>query len=177
MTFSMHSMSVGAFVPMLRTLSELLEKGAEHATAKTIDPSLLVNGRLAPDMLPLSKQVQLACRYAVEATARLTGREPPPFEDDEKTLAELGARIATALDYLEKTDASAFDGADDRDLEFPLIKGMVFQAKGFQVLRDWMLPHFYFHVVTAYDILRHGGVEIGKQDYLSQAGQYIRHVA
>jgi uncharacterized protein len=174
MKFPVHAMAIETFVPMLSTLSTLLDKGAEHASAKPIDAATLVSARLAPDMFPLVKQVQSACDHAKIAAARLTGREPPRFEDDEETLDQLKARIAKTIDYLKQTPATAFDGAEDRDIQLPLSDTMVFEMKGFQFLRDWALPHFYFHLVTAYDILRHCGVDIGKRDYLSHVGKYIR---
>jgi hypothetical protein len=170
-------MASETFVPMLRSLSSLLDKGAEHATAKKLDPATLVNARLAPDMFPLVQQVQIACDHAKGAAARLTGREPPRFEDNEKTLDELKARIAKTIDYVQSVPASAYEGAEDRAIKFPLIENLVFEANGFQYVRDWSLPHFYFHVVTAYDILRHNGIEIGKRDYLSHVGYAVRQRA
>ena len=174
---SLHAMATETFVPMLRSLSSLLDKGAEHATAKKLDPATLVNARLAPDMFPLVQQVQIACDHAKGAAARLTGREPPRFEDNEKTLDELKARIAKTIDYVQSVPASAYEGAEDRAIKFPLIENLVFEANGFQYLRDWSLPHFYFHVVTAYDILRHNGIEIGKRDYLSHVGYAVHQRA
>jgi hypothetical protein len=170
-------MATETFVPMLRSLSSLLDKGAEHAKAKKLDPATLVNARLAPDMFPLVQQVQIACDHAKGATARLTGQEPPRFEDNEKTLDELKARIAKTIDYVQSVPASAYEGAEDRAIKFPLIENLVFEANGFQYVRDWSLPHFYFHVVTAYDILRHNGIEIGKRDYLSHVGYAVRQRA
>jgi uncharacterized protein len=174
---SLHAMATETFVPMLRSLSSLLDKGAEHAKANKLDPATLVNARLAPDMFPLIQQVQIACDHAKGAAARLTGREPPRFEDNEKTLDELKARIAKTIDYVQSVPASAYEGAEERDIKFPLIENLEFEANGFQYFRDWSLPHFYFHVVTAYDILRHSGVEIGKRDYLSHVGYAIRQRA
>jgi hypothetical protein len=174
---AMHAMAVETFVPTLRTLSSLLDKGAEHAKAKKLDPATLVNARLAPDMYPLVKQVQIACDFAKSTAARLAGREPPSFEDNEQTLDELKARIVKTIDYVQSVPASAFEGAEGRPIKFPLIENLVFEANGIQYLRDWSLPHFYFHVVTAYDILRHSGVEIGKRDYLSHVGYAIRQRA
>jgi hypothetical protein len=167
-------MSVDTFVPMLRSLSALLEKGAEHARAKGIDPDSLANARLAADMFPLARQVQIACDQAKNGTARLIGREPPRFEDNEKTLADLKARIAKTLAYLDTIRPAAFEGARTRQVTFALNGELTLDMDGVQYLRDWALPHFYFHVVTAYDILRHNGVEIGKRDYLTHAGYAIR---
>jgi hypothetical protein len=167
-------MSVDTFVPMLRSLSALLDKGAEHARAKGIDPDSLVNARLAADMFPLARQVQIACDQAKNGTARLIGQEPPRFEDNEKTLAELKARIAKTLAYLDAIRPANFEGARNRQVTFALNADLTLDMDGVQYLRDWALPHFYFHVVTAYDILRHNGVEIGKRDYLTHAGYAIR---
>lgn len=174
MTSSLYASSVEAFLPMLRTLSTLLDKGAQHASAKGFDPAVLANARLAPDMFPLVRQVQIACDQAKNATARLMGQEPPPFTDDEQTLDDLKSRIARTIDFLEKARPAAFEGAGERDISMPLRNELVLEMKGFQFLRDWALPQFYFHVVTAYDILRHNGVEIGKRDFLGHAASSIR---
>jgi len=167
-------MAIDTFVPMLRSLSNILDKGAEHAKAKTLDSAALVNARLAPDMYTLAQQVQLACDHAKDSTARFMGQEPPRFEDNEQTLDDLKARIARTIDYLQSARAAAFEGAEDCDIRIPLPNNAAFEMKGVQFLRDWALPHFYFHVVTAYDILRHNGVDIGKRDYLSHVTGYIR---
>jgi len=168
-------MAIETFVPMLRALSDILDKGAQHASARTFDSTVLVSARLAPDMFTLAQQVQLACDHAKDSTARLMGQEPSRFENNEQTLDELKARIAKTIDYLQKARATGFKGAEDRDIRIPLpTNDMVFEMNGLQFLRDWALPHFYFHVVTSYDILRHNGVDIGKRDYLSHVGGYIR---
>ena len=170
---SIHTMAIDTFVPMLRTLSACLEKGAEHARAKSFDASVLVNARLAPDMFTLAQQVQIACDHAKNGVARLTGQEPPRFPDDEKTLEELKARIAKTIAYLESAPANAFSGAEERKITVSLPGDLVLEIKGGDYLRDWALPHFYFHVVTAYDILRHNGVALGKRDYLAHVGRFI----
>ncbi len=163
----MYSMSVETFVPRLRALAQILDKAARHASAKKFDPSVLVNARLAPDMYPLVKQVQIACDFAKNSTARLAGQDPPRFEDNEQTLEELKARIAKTLDYLQSVRAGALEGSEDRDVKVPLPNGASLDFKGLAFLKDSALPNFYFHLVTAYDILRHNGVEIGKRDFLS----------
>ncbi len=168
------TMAIDTFVPMLRSLAKIFDKAAQHARAKSIDGAVLANARLAPDMFPLIRQVQIACDTAKNGTARLMGKEAPKFEDNEQTVDELKARIVKTIEYLEKADPSALQGAEERDIRIPLPKDLVLEMKGLEYLRDWMLPHFYFHVVTAYDILRHNGVEIGKFDYLSHAGSAIR---
>jgi uncharacterized protein len=169
-----YTLAVDTFVPMLRTLSTILDKGAQYASAKPFDAAVLVQARLAPDMFPLVKQVQIACDHATSSTAHLMGHEPPRFEDTEQTLDELKARIAKTIDYVQRAPATAFEGAEDRDITIPLPNNLVLEMKGLQFLRDWALPHFYFHVVTAYDILRHNGVDIGKRDYLSHVAGAIR---
>lgn len=168
MKISMHTMSVDAFVPTLSALGKLLDKAAQHASAKKFDPGVLVNARLAPDMFPLVKQVQIACDFAKNSSARLAGQEAPRFEDNEQTIEELKARIAKTLDYVKSLSVESFTGAEDRDIKLSFPNGMSLDFKGLPFLRDWALPNFYFHVVTAYDILRHNGVDVGKRDYLNQ---------
>jgi hypothetical protein len=169
---SIYTFAIETFAPMLRSLSEVLDKGAEHASAKKID---LVNARLAPDMYTLAQQVQLACGQAKDATAHLAGQEAPQFENDEKTLDHLKARIAKTIEYITSVRETAFEGAENREIIIPIPENNIeFVMNGVQFLRDWALPHFYFHVVTAYDILRHNGVDIGKRDYMSGVGKYIR---
>lgn len=168
-------MAIKTFEPMLRSLSNILDKGAEHAIAKKLDPAALVNARLAPDMYTLAQQVQIACDQARDATARLMGHEPTRVEHNERSLDELQTLIAKTIDYLQKARADEFEGAEDRKITIPIPDNNIeFEMNGAQFLRDWAIPHFYFHVVTAYDILRHSGVEIGKRDYLSHVGSYIR---
>ena len=120
------------------------------------------------------ERIFLACLPDGETAARLTGKEPPPSADIDTTFDALKTRIARTIAAVEAVPASAFAGAEDRDIEMPLINDLMLHVKGFQLLKDWALPHFYFHVVTAYDILRHVGVEIGKRDYLAHIGPFIR---
>lgn len=176
MNISMHTMSVDSFVPMLESLAAILDKGAAHAKAAKLD---LVNARLAPDMYTLAQQVQIACSNARDGAGRLAGQNLPRSKDDEKSLVELKTLIVKTVSYLKGLPASAFEGAEERDCSIPMPNNpdLAFQMNGLQFLRAWALPHFYFHLVTAYDILRHNGVEIGKQDYLSQAGAFIRPTA
>jgi hypothetical protein len=166
-------MAMNTFVPMLGTLSTLLDKGTEHMRAKEKAPDSLLEARLAPDMFPLARQVQIACDLVKGAAARLAGQEPPVFEDKEQTVDELKARIRRTLDYVQSVPASAFQGAEQRQIVLPLVDDLVLDMNGEQYVRDWALPNFYFHVVTAYDILRNQGVEIGKRDYLAHAGYAI----
>ena len=167
MQISMHAMSVGLFIPMLGNLSALLDKGATSAESRKFDTAVLASARLAPDMLPLTRQIQLSCDFAKNSTARLAALDPPKFEDNETTFAELKARIDKTLAYLKTVPASAVDGSEDRGIVIPL-RDRKLEMKGLPFLQRWVLPNFYFHVVTAYAILRHNGVEIGKMDYLGQ---------
>jgi hypothetical protein len=173
MTVSLYDLSTESFTPMLRSLSAVLDQGAKHARTKKIDQKDLVIAQLAPDMYPLSRQVQIACDHAASTVASLTGRDAPQFEDTEKTIDELKQRIARTITFIEGATEKAFVGAETRKIELPGPPGMKFAFTGYQLLRDWALPHFYFHVVTAYDILRHKGVPIGKPDYLSNVAKYL----
>ena len=174
MTLSTHAIAVGTFVPMLTSLSEWLDKGAEHARSRGLDPETLGAAQLAPDMFTLAMQVMLACHHARDGTARLTGRPPPAFGDADPTLGAMKARIADTIADLQAIPAADFDGAEDRPISMDLTDALVFQADGLALLRDWSIPHFYFHAVTAYDILRHEGVGLGKRDYLSQVNRHVR---
>lgn len=174
MTISLHALAVETFVPMLSDLSHLLDKGAEFAKTKGFDPENLVNSRLAPDMYSLAGQVQVACDNAKGAAARVVGREPPRHDDTEKTINELKARIEKTIAYLKDLKPSDFEGAAERTVRMDLPGDLTLEMSGFEYLKDWGLPHFYFHVVTAYDILRHNGVDIGKRDYMGHVGSYIR---
>ncbi|HXJ35467.1 MAG TPA: DUF1993 domain-containing protein [Candidatus Eisenbacteria bacterium] len=171
MKITMHDMAVGTFVPMLESLSEVLAKGAAHAASAKAD---LVNARLAPDMFTLAQQVQQACHYARDGVSRLTGKGGAAMEAAETTFPALRDQIARTLDVVRAAPAAAFDGAEERDCSIEIPGDMVIRLSGLQLLRAWSIPHFYFHVVTAYDILRHNGVAIGKRDYLSQVGRFIR---
>ena len=166
MKISMHTMSVDSFVPMLESLSAILDKGEAHAKSDKLD---LVNARLAPDMYTLAQQVQIACSNARDGAGRLAGQNPPRAKDDEKTLAELKGLVAKTVAYLKGLPAAAFEGAEERDCSIPMPNNpdLGFQMNGLQFLRAWALPHFYFHLVTAYDILRHNGVDLGKRDFLN----------
>ena len=167
----MHDMTVGSFAPMLESLSAVLYKGEERAKAASLD---LVNARLAPDMFTLAQQVQQACHYAKDAASRLTGKGGTPLEGAEASFAGFRAQIHRAVDAVRGAPAEAFEGAEDRDCSIEIPGNMVIEMNGLRLLRSWSLPHFYFHTVTAYDILRHHGVVIGKQDYLSQVAGFIR---
>jgi len=168
----MHAMAVQSFVPMLESLSEILEKG--QASEKGI---YLVDARLAPDMYTLAQQVRLACDHAKDGSARLAGLVAPHFADDETNIGALRGRIAGTIGYLKGLDPSSFEDAEDRDSSIALPGGKMIAMDGLQFLRGWALPHFYFHLVTAYGILRHNGVAIGKRDYMSYIGAFIRDAA
>lgn len=165
MKISVHALSIDLFTHTLGNLSALLEKGSAHAAAKKFDSSVLVGSRLAPDMLPLSKQIQIACDIAKNSAARLAGTEPPRFEDNEKTIEELRARIARTIDYLKSIPAGALEGSEERDIKVPAGERTL-EFKGLAFVQRWAIPNVFFHVTTAYNILRHNGVEIGKRDYL-----------
>ena len=167
MSLSMYEASIPVFVHTLTSLKAILQKGGAHAEAKKFDPNVLVNGRLAPDMFALSRQVQIASDAAKGAAARLTGSEPPKFDDVEKTIEELVARIDKTIDYLESFKAAAFDGSDARTITLNTPRGAL-TFDGLTFLRHWALPNFFFHVTTTYNVLRHNGVEIGKADFLGK---------
>src|SRR5262249_25519057 len=166
MSFSMSKASVPAMEIGLNALSAILDKAEAFAAAKKIDPSVLLNTRLAPDMFPLVKQVQIATDLAKNGGARLAGVEPPRYEDTETTIPELKARVAKTVAFLKGLDAKQIDGAADRQLKFPLGPVNKGEMKGDDYLNHFMLPNVYFHLTAAYAILRHCGLDIGKQDFL-----------
>jgi uncharacterized protein len=164
-TISMYQASVPRFANILRNLSGILDKAQAHADAKKIDPLALTNFRLYPDMLPMKRQVQIACDSAKGAVARLAGVEPPKHDDTEETFADLKARIAKTVDFIQTFKPAQIDGSEEKNIRLKLGPREV-DFKGMQYLLGHALPNFYFHVTTAYDILRHNGVEIGKRDYI-----------
>jgi uncharacterized protein len=165
MTISMYAASVPVFKQMLGSLAAVLAKGAAHAEARKIDPSVLLAERLAPDMFALTRQVQIASDAAKGAAARLAGIEIPKYEDDETSFAELAARIEKTIAFLDTIQAASIDGSEERDITVTVRSGDL-HFKGERFLLHWALPNFYFHVTTAYGLLRHDGVEIGKRDFL-----------
>ncbi len=169
MKASMHALSIEIFTSALTNLSALLRKGADSATARKFDPAVLVGSRLAPDMFPLSRQVQIACDLAKNSAARLAGQEAPRFEDNEKTMEELQARIARTLDYLGSIPASALEGCETRDIKVPAGERTL-EFKGLAFIQRWAIPNVFFHVTTTYNILRHNGVDVGKRDFLGPIG-------
>jgi hypothetical protein len=168
---------VQTFVPMLEGLSHLLDKGLEHAQAKHYDSDVLVNGRLAPDMFPLVKHVQLSCYHALEAVGRLHGEDVAKPELGNESMLELKARIADTVRCLRAVAPESFAGTGTRPVVMPLSPELRFEMRGMELVRDWSLPLFYFHVVTTYAILRHNGVDIGIQDYGRPAAAHLRQVA
>jgi hypothetical protein len=166
MNISMYQASTPRFVNMLKNLSAILDKAQAHAEARKIDPAVLTNSRLYPDMFPLKRQVQVVCDTAKGAVARLAGVEVPKHEDTEETFAELKARIAKTVDFIQSIKSAQIDGSEEKNIHLKLGPREV-DYKGMQYLLGQALPNFYFHVVTAYDILRHNGVELAKRDYLA----------
>lgn len=165
MPLSMFDVSIPVFRKMLGNLAQILDKAEAHAAARKIDPAVLVQARLFPDMFPLSKQVQIACDFAKGAAARLAGTDVPGYPDDETTLAELKARIAKTVSFIETLKPAQYAGAETREVTIKL-GGEPRTFKGLDYLNHVVFPNFYFHVTTAYDILRHNGVEIGKRDFV-----------
>lgn len=166
-TYSMHAASVPAFASMLRAMRTWLGYAAEHAAAKGFEPGVLLQMRLAPDMLPLVKQVQIAADAAKFCVARLSGREAPKHDDDETTLERLQSRLAETADWIEGVPAGEVDGTEGKPVTMKLRQGEV-TMNGLDYLRGFATPNFYFHATTTYALLRHAGVELGKGDYLGR---------
>ena len=162
---SFHDAVVPAFLQILGSLSGILTKAEAHCKAKNIQPEVLLGARLYPDMLPLTKQIQIASDFAAKTCARLTGSEVPSTPDTEKTFDELKQRLARTADYVRTFKPAQFDGAESRDVTFPAGPTSM-TLKGQQFLNAFAFPNFYFHAATAHGILRHNGVEIGKRDFL-----------
>jgi uncharacterized protein len=165
MIISMYQASVPRFVNILGNLSKILDKAQAHVDAKKLDAGALTTYRLFPDMLPMTTQVQIACDTAKGAVARLAGVEIPVYEDNETTLADLKARIAKTIAFIQTVTPKQIDGSEDKEIVIKR-RDKETRDKGMQFLLDTALPNFYFHVTTAYNILRHNGIEIGKRDYL-----------
>ena len=165
MKISMHAMSHAVFKKALTQLLHVMEKGIANAKARNFDPDVFVTQRLAPDMLPFSKQIQLTSDFAKNSMARLAGSEAPKFEDNETTMDELIARVKKTLDYIGSVSESALEGSETRDIKIAL-RDRTVEFKGLPFLQTWAIPNFFFHHVTAYNLLRHNGVDIGKRDFL-----------
>jgi hypothetical protein len=166
MPISMSAVALGSFEQTLGALSKILDKAAAHCAAKKIDPAVIMGLRLTPDMLPFVKQVQICCDMAKNGVGRMVG-EPPKFADEEKTFDELKARIAKTLDYVKSQKSADIDAAADKDVTFPVGPNTM-TLKGVAFLTNFVLPNFYFHAATAYDLLRQAGVELGKRDFLGR---------
>jgi hypothetical protein len=163
---SLYHQSVPQFTRMLKNLERWLDKAEAYATAKKFDPQVLLHARLAPDQFHFVKQVQIACDHAKNGAARLSGKSAPAHPDTEQTLAEVRARIASVLGYLADFAPGDFAGAEARTISLPVFQGKVLGTEDY--LHEYALPNFYFHLVTAYAILRHNGVDLGKLDYIGQ---------
>lgn len=167
MTISMYAASVPVFKQILGSLSDLLDKAEAHANVKKIDPNALLQARLFPDMFPLTRQILIAADFAKGACARLAGVEVPKYEDTEQSFAELKARIAKTLAFIDSLPQAQIDGSEERDITTsagPNSKSF----KGQTYLLNYALPQFFFHATTAYAILRHNGLEIGKKDFMGK---------
>jgi hypothetical protein len=167
MKISMYQASAPRFANALRNLSAILDKAQAHAEAKKLDPAVLGSLRLIADMFPFSRQVQIACDTAKGAVARLAGVEIPKHEDTEQTVPELKARIAKTLDFLGSVPAAKIEGSEEREVVLKM-RGQDVKFSGLQYLLGHAWPNFYFHVTTAYNILRANGVEVGKRDFIGQ---------
>jgi hypothetical protein len=165
MAVSMYTASVPVLTQMLGALSKVLAKGAAHAAERKIDPSVFVTARLAPDMFALARQVQIATDMSKGGIARLAGVEIPKYEDTETTLEALQERLAKTIAFLESIPAASLDGTDDKDITIQVAK-QDRHFKGSDYLLGWVIPNMMFHCATAYDILRHNGVPVGKRDFL-----------
>jgi hypothetical protein len=165
MQISMHQASLPVFTKMLGALAGVLGKAAAHVEAKKLDPAALLTARLYPDMFTLTRQVQIACDFAKGCAARLAGVEIPKYEDNETSFAELDARIAKTLAFLATFQAAQIDGTEGKAISFKAGQ-REFNMDGVTYLLYFAMPNFYFHITTAYDILRHNGVDIGKRDFM-----------
>ena len=165
----MSSASSPIFKSMLGNLDHFLMKAAAHAAAKKFDPANLLAARLAPDMLPLTRQVLIACDASKFGIARLSGVEAPKFDDTETTIEQLRERIAKTIAFIDSVSADKLDGTEDKDVTFPAGPAGSRTMKGEAYLKHWVIPNFFFHVTTAYALLRHSGVELGKPEFLMGA--------
>lgn len=167
MSLSMYTASVPAFVRVLGNLRAILEKAAAHAEARKLDPAALISFRLYPDMFPLSRQVQIATDMTKGCVARLADAEMPKYEDNETSFAELIARVDQTLSFIKGFKPEQIDGSEDKAIQLKSPRGEL-NFSGQQYLQFFVLPNLYFHAATAYNILRHNGVELGKQDFLGR---------
>eukprot|EP01121_Diplochlamys_sp_Union-15-3_P005501 TRINITY_DN1583_c0_g3_i1.p1 TRINITY_DN1583_c0_g3~~TRINITY_DN1583_c0_g3_i1.p1 ORF type:complete len:169 (+),score=29.52 TRINITY_DN1583_c0_g3_i1:87-593(+) len=161
---ALYELTIPVFIKTLHNLSRFVDKGASYATTKKFDVEVLLHARLAPDQFNFIRQIQIACDVAKFCGARLTGKEAPSFDDKEKTLEEVKARIEKTIEYLKTFKSEDFKGAEDKQISQPRWEGK--HMKGSDYAAHHVIPNFYFHVTTAYAILRHNGVELGKADFL-----------
>ena len=168
MTISMYSASIPVFKQMLDGLNDVLAKAEAHATAKNIEPNALLQARLFPDMFNLIRQVQIAADFAKGVSARLADVELPAYEDSEQTFADLKARVAKTVAFIDGLSAAQIDGSESREIVLRPGTPKEKKLSGQAYLLSYGLPQFFFHVTTAYDILRHNGVEIGKRDFMGK---------
>jgi hypothetical protein len=164
----MYSISIPVVIHGLKSLDALLKKAEAHCEAKKIDPNALLTFRLYPDMFPLIQQVQLVTDFAKGCGARLSGTANPSYADEEKTFADLHARIGKTIDFLRSLPKDSFTGAAGRELSIRVGRNEERKMSGEEYFNSFMLPNFYFHMATAYNILRHNGVELGKGDYMGR---------
>ncbi|MBE0550467.1 MAG: DUF1993 domain-containing protein [Rubrivivax sp.] len=169
MSLTMYSASVPVFVRMLGNMQNWLDKAEAHAVARKFDSVNYLGLRLAPDMLPFSRQIQIASDGAKGCVARLAGLEVPKWDDSEATLADLRARVVKTSDYVQTFGAGQIDGSEEREILLPTRQGEPLRFTGESYLKHFVLPNFYFHATTTYALLRHAGVELGKRDYLGAA--------
>jgi hypothetical protein len=167
MQSSMHAMSHGVLKKALGQLLHIMQTGAASAQTRNFDVSVLVGSRLAPDMLSFNRQIQLASDFAKNSMARLAGVDPPKFEDVERTMDELLERVKKTIEYIDTVSPAQLEGSETRDIKVPL-RDRTLEFKGLEFLQVWALPNFFFHHVTAYNLLRHNGVAIGKKDFLGR---------
>ena len=167
MAISMYQASAPVFARMLTNLAGVIDKAAQHAAARKVDPSVFVTARLYPDMFPFARQVQIATDHAKGCVARLAGQEPPAYEDKESSFPELIDRVNRTVAFVKGFTAAQIDGSEEREITLQMRAGPLI-VRGQQYLLNMAMPNFYFHVVTSYDILRHNGVEVGKRDYIGQ---------
>ena len=171
MTISMYKASVPIFVQFLTSLSAMLDKAAAYAEAKKVEPAVLLNTRLAPDMFPLVRQVRAATDHAINACGRLAGADMPSFANAETTIPELKDRIAKTIDFLKSLKPAQIDGSEDKEIKIKFPSGATREFTGQSLLLTGSLPNFYFHCTTAYDILRQCGIELGKRDFMGTPAQ------
>jgi hypothetical protein len=167
MTISMYSASVPVFVRTLKAMLGWLDKAQAHADARKFDTANYLGLRLAPDMLPFTRQIQIVSDGVKGCVARLSGQEPPKWDDTETTLDDLRARIRKTIDYVQSVPAGQIDGSEGREIVLPTRAGEPLRFNGEDYLKHFVLPNFYFHATTTYALLRHAGVELGKRDFLA----------